>query len=169
MYEVGRPTGRCAATGREIAPGVRFVAVLLEPEPGGPLVRRDYIESEWEQGVRPPPAEVFAAWRMTMPEPGKRSSPLIGNEELLDLFMQMGDRQGERAAAFRYLLALILLRKRLLRSEGPGGQGVLRVRVATRASEEPGPVIEVADPQLDDSRIVEAMEEIGAVMAGDGA
>lgn len=146
------------------------MAVLVEAEPGAPLVRQDYLESAWEGGARPsPPAEVFATWRMTMPEPGKKSSPLIGNEELLDLFMQMCDRPGERAAGFRYLLALILLRKRLLRSEGVGRDGSLRVRLATRASEEPGPVIEVADPKLDEASIAEAMEQIGAVMAGDGS
>lgn len=118
-YEISRPTGVCAATGRVIAVGEQFVAALAEDEGGERLERQDFSIDAWESGARPePPLRLFGHWRATMPEPGDRKRPYIDDAALVDLFGQLEGASEPGRVSFRYLLALMLIRKRLLKYEG---------------------------------------------------
>lgn len=171
-YETGRPTGVCTATGRRLESGERYVAVLIEPAPGAALARQDFSTGAWDEGRRPdPPVRVFAFWRATMSAPGAKKRQLLDDGALLDLFEQLDGATEARKVAFRYLLALVLIRKRLLVLEGTG-QGTMRVRhkgttVAGDRAEGAG-IIEVADPGLDPRALEEGTEELSAILATDG-
>ncbi len=169
-YEVARPTGRCAVTGRPITPGEAFVAVLVERDQDERLERRDYTLDAWGGGAPVQRsglgARVVASWRALMPRAGERGRRLIDDEALADLFEQVVEPDaGERnaRAAFRYLLALLLIRRRLLRHAGarPGVLLVRRARDGERA-----PTIEVADPGMDEATISAATEQLSAVLLG---
>ncbi len=171
-YEVGRMTGRCAATGRELRPGERYVAALVEVPGQEELVREDYALDAWEgaAGAEPArpraPRRLFGYWRGTVPEPNAAPRAFVDDEELLDLFAQLEGVEEPRRVAFRYLLALILIRKRLLTYEGGrpadlrhGTPGELIVKVRGQEG-----TVRVVDPGMDDATAAEATEELGRIM-----
>jgi hypothetical protein len=166
-YPIGRSAPVCAVTGRSLASGEPIVAALVESA-GGDLNRVDVSIEAWTAGARPAGA-VFGFWRTTADRPEPKPTQAVSDEELIDLFTQLAEADGPRQRAFRYLLALVLIRKKLLVYEGdlkptrsrPGG---LRVRVRTRAAEEPMPVQDVIDPGLSPEQVAEASEDLGRVL-----
>lgn len=161
-YSISRPTGTCAATGRALAVGDRFVAVLAErPETPG-FERLDFSQEAWESGARPAaPLSVFATWRAVLvPTDQKKKAIALSDEELLDLFEQLGAAEDARRKAFRYMLTLILVRRRVLRLEAsrPG-----KLLVKPRGSTLPDP-IEVEDPGTSEEIIAGAIEELGRII-----
>ena len=181
-YETGRPTGVCAATGRPLDVGERFVAVLVEPKAGAGgtvgghagLDRLDFSVAAWDDGRRPE-GEVFAFWRSVVAAPGARKRQLVDDAALVDLFEQLDGATEGRKVAFRYLLALVLVRKRLLHMEGTrtrDGSSVLLVRAKgaalppERGGDGPA-LIEVVDPGLDARAMKEGTEELSAILLGD--
>lgn len=171
-FEVARATGVCGATGRAIAVGEAYIACLWispSPEPGTGesegMLRTDYSAEAWISGSRPA-GPVVGHWRATLSPPNTRKRALIGDDELLDLFMQLADATEPKRQAFRYLLALILVRKRLLRVETARRRGTLVVRLRP-VGDVPGEVVEVADPGMDEVMVAEATEQLSAVLASD--
>jgi len=168
-YEIARATGVCAGSGRPIAVGDPYIAALVESATEDRLERADYSLQAWEAGARP--ARLYGYWRATMESPDSKKQPFIDDAALMDLFEQLGEATEPGRVSFRYLLTLMLVRKRLLRYEGTrraGQQSLMLVRAATRAGETPAPIVEVLDPGMNDAAIAEAIEQLTAVMA-DGA
>ncbi len=175
-YETGRPTGVCAATGRRLEIGERYVAVLAEPKDGAGLVRLDYDAAAWDAGKRPDaPARVFGFWRAVVTPAGAKKRQLVDDAALVDLFEQLEAATEPRKQAFRYLLALVLVRKRLLVMEGGGkgaSVGVLLVRhKGTALPPEQGgdgpPLLRVVDPGLDRKALEEGTEELAAILSSE--
>ncbi len=166
-YPISRSTGLCAATGQAFQPGEHFVAALVESECSDELARVDYLIAAWDKGARPePPARIFAHWRGIFAPPDTTRKLLLNDEELLDLFEQLAAADRTNQIAFRYVLALLLVRRRILTYEGTVG-GIMQVRVrrpiAQQAAE---PIVEVTDPRLDDETVAGVIEQLGEVIGG---
>lgn len=193
-YAIGRPTRSCAATGTPLNVGDHYVAALLDTGEALPT-RADYSVAAWSAS-RPPARQIVAFWRSTVPDPERRTKPILDDDALLDLFESTATgaqgevepdaptdgasgREGSGArgasrAAVRFVLAILLIRRRLLAQESVGAGGVLRLRRRgdPRPPEGP-PLIEVADPGLDEATLSDVLgylEDLGAVVpAADGA
>lgn len=112
-YEIRSCTKRCAITGRELHPGETVYSALI-PQGGG-FVRRDYALEAW----RGPPPDAIGWWRFTLPESTGPATRLAPHDVLLDLLEQWeGDAQH---ASLRYVLALLLLRRKILRDDESNG------------------------------------------------
>jgi len=167
-YPISRATGRCAASGRELARDERYVAALVEREGSPELERVDYSCEAWEGGVRPAlPLTLFAHWRAVMSGSQEKRSAFLGEDELMELFERLAEATEARRQAFRYMLALVLVRKKMLRYEGTR-DGVMKVRPkpATPGGPEPA-IIEVKDPGLTEDVLAGAMEQLGEIMTLD--
>jgi hypothetical protein len=166
-YTVSTPRGVCAVTGEAIAPGSPCVSLLVEHGDDERLDRIDVSQDAWQAGRRPAfRGRVVGQWRTVMPEKDRPRRQLIGDDEVLDLFEQLGESEDPKQVAFRYLLCLILIRKKLLVWEeaepaGPGRPGLIRVR---RRRDKDGPLTEVIDPAMDDEAIESATLQLSAVM-----
>lgn len=145
--------------------GEKFVAALVRDPEADAFLRHDYAPEAWDSGARPS-LRLVASWRSTVPEPSARRSPFVGEDELMDVFEQLDGETDSAAVTFRYMIALMLVRKRRLVYEG-AAPGVMKVRVKVPAAQEQPPIIEVVDPQLDETRIAEAIEQVGRIIAGD--
>jgi hypothetical protein len=104
--EVGPCSRRCAASDAPIAPGEAYYSVLEISE--GLSVRRDYAEAAWSG----PPEGAIGWWRAQAPEAAE-AVRLAPQDVLLRLFAELDQQPAE--AELRYVLGLLLLRKRLLR------------------------------------------------------
>lgn len=108
-FDVRRCTRRCHASDRELQPGEQFYSVLI-PQ-GSDVVRHDYAASVW-QG---PPEKTIGWWKSQMPDEGARKLKMAPPDVLIDYFEQL-DQFAEKAEV-RYVMALLLVRKRIARWE----------------------------------------------------
>lgn len=108
-YEVERCTRHCAASGRELKEGEEFYSVLLAEK--GEVHRHDYASEAWSG----PPEAALAWWKSHMPTREAKKGQLAPNEVMLQLFREL--EQVPEKADVRYVLALLLVRRRVLRQE----------------------------------------------------
>jgi len=136
-YEFRRSSRRCTTTGRELASGEVLYSVLFAH--GANVERCDFCVEAW-QG---PPAEALGWWKSRVPRPEAKRIHWAPNEVMLDLFETL-DRVPERAD-FRYLLALLLVRRRVLRLEDTQrdehGSEVMMMFCPRKGSEHRVPVV----------------------------
>lgn len=137
-YKVNRCSRRCYAEERPLRDGEAYVSVIVEQ--GEELTRRDYSAGAWTE----PPEGTIGWWKGRMPEAGARKMVLAPDAVLIDLLRQMEDTPQQ--APLRYLLALTLLRRRVLRLQPgeplppsddgePGGGSYMRLQVVSDGSE----------------------------------
>ncbi len=150
-YQIQAPTRTCSATGRELKVGERYFSVLLEE--AGKFVRKDFSEEAWEC----PPAGAFGFWqgRLTAGAPRR---PVIDDDLLLECFARLAGEDEPSKAGFRYVITLLLVRRKRFRLEetkGEKGQEGLTVRCARTGARH-----FVPDPGLSDSEIESVQDDV---------
>jgi hypothetical protein len=143
-FEVGRCTRRCAATGREIAPGETCYSVLEVR--GAEVVRSDFCSDAWTAA----PQTVVGWWKTVVPAPAAKKIKLAPNDVLLELFDELADRHDQQD--LRYVLALLLIRRRVLKLDVPMEHIVEPSAIATNSVD----VMAVYCPKRDVSYAVTA-------------
>jgi len=175
-YDVQRPTGRCAFTDAELTPGTEYMATLVEDDeqPGG-LRRVDVSLDAWNEGARPP--QLFSYWKSVIPEPEGKKRLFVDDTVLMNLLQRLGEDDRQDRVAFRFVLALILMRKKLLRYDGTETETVEDQTVSYWAMtpkvdvtkghfgkwDEKNPV-RITDPALDEAGIQQVTEQLGQVL-----
>ncbi|HBO44727.1 MAG TPA: hypothetical protein DD670_12520 [Planctomycetaceae bacterium] len=108
-YEVQRCTKRCYATERELQPGdVYYSALVLE---GNEPERRDYAPEAWPG----PPEGAIGWWKAEIPSSKKKRKHWAPNDVMLQFFDELEKQQDKQD--LRYVLALLLARRRVMRHE----------------------------------------------------
>jgi hypothetical protein len=108
-YEVQRSTKHCATTGREFAPGEEFFSALIAE--GADLRRLDFSREAW-QG---PPPGTIGWWKSQVPGRPNARQRRAPNEILLQVFDELAEQPDRHD--MRYVLALLLVRRRVMRLE----------------------------------------------------
>ena len=111
------------------------VLELLEHPEETALTRVLYSVDAWERGPEFPEGfTLFGFWKRRLPEDGEHDThALVSDDEVMDLFEQMEGAESESQVVFRYLIALMLLRKRRLVLERADRDGGGFCRIACRA------------------------------------
>ncbi len=155
-YQIQANTRRCAASGRELRPGERFYSVLLDE--AGTFVRKDYAGEAW-QG---PPEGTFSFWSGRVPATEASRRPRIDDDLLLDCFGRLEGQTEPGRVNFRYIVALLLLRRKRLRFEEvriEDGHETLLLRCART-----GTLHAVVNPRLSDDELTAVQEEVFKVL-----
>lgn len=109
-FEVVKSTRTCAASGREIVAGEPYYTVLMKD--GAQVKRLDYAADAWTG----PPEESIGWWKSVMPaKEGSKKQKLAPSEVMLQLFAELEDSPEQYD--LRYVLTLLLIRRRLMRLE----------------------------------------------------
>ena len=171
-FDIGRFTGQCAATGDPIAGGSAFVASLAEAvEDGRPVLRRiDWSVAAWDGGARPEGLVCF--WRGTAPNPGERRRVLLDDHTVLEMVERLEGDTDPRRIAYRWILALVLLRRKVLKLDRverssdspPVERWLLRAR---GAADEAAPLA-LVNPQIRDEELRELADQLGELVHGEG-
>jgi hypothetical protein len=162
-----------------------------------PFLRLDFCEKCWGEGKRPEnitlpvesageegapakaPAklEMFSFWQTTVPVPQQKKKLLVDDSVLMDVFNRMEGKTEPQEVRFRFVLALILMRKRLLKYEGmeeapshhaaPSAEGQPRApetwRMVPRG--ENAVMTHVINPHLTAEQISEVSQQLSAILA----
>ena len=159
-FEVQRCTRHCTSTGRELAPDEVFYSVLVDE--GGQVVRHDYCAEAW-QG---PPATSMGWWKSRMPGRTGRRVNWAPSEVMLEYFEELANNP--QRADVRYLLALLMIRRRIVRmeetKEDEQQREVLSLYCARR---EKNYDVLVVVPE--ESRAREIQEELAALLVAEGS
>ncbi|MEX0819797.1 MAG: hypothetical protein WD070_09380 [Pirellulaceae bacterium] len=108
-FDIQRCTRHCAKTEREFRPGEIFLSVLI-PQ-GASVVRHDYSREAWDEL----PENAIAWWKSQMPEPNAKKVNWAPNDVMLHYFEQL--ESDPARADVRYVLALLMVRRRIVRIE----------------------------------------------------
>lgn len=166
-WDIGRFTGRCAATGATLEPGTPCIAALVEREddPAAPLARLDFSEAGWSGSDRV--KGVIAFWKSTVAAPDQKRRGFVDDQTLLDLFERLGGDDRPHRVRFRFVLMLLLVRKKLLRVVGTATEaGVETWQVLPRGAAEGEQPSCVVNPRLDEEAMKEITEQLGEVLDG---
>jgi len=164
-FHVARSSGRCTATNEPLTPGEICIATLCErPEDEG-FDRKDYSLAAWEAGARP--EGLFSYWKTVVPEPDAKPRLLVDDSVLMDLFERLASDERPQRAAFRFVLGLILMRKKLLKFTGRRSEaGIERwlLQPRTGADQPEQPTIELINPNLADEDVRELIDQLSEVL-----
>jgi hypothetical protein len=128
---------------------------------------------------------MFSFWKTTVPIPQQKKKLLVDDAVLVDVFSRMEGKQEPQEIRFRFVLALILMRKRLLKYEGmeevPPLPGTGPEEADTFHTPPPAPpppeiwrmlprgegaaTVHVINPHLTAEQISEVSQQLSAILA----
>ena len=156
-YDVARPGGKCHVTGETIAPGDKFMAALRETPMG--FERIDVSTSAWPQFDR---KDVVGFWQTTMPAHEQKKKLFVDDEVLCDLFERLKDTAEAPKLNFRFVLGLILMRKKMLvyeTSRTEDGKDIWILHFKGREDK-----LDLLNPRLDEAQVAEVSQQLGQIL-----
>jgi hypothetical protein len=158
-WEIDKPLGQCCGTGEKIEYGEEYFAALVET--GGRLERRDFCAEYW-LAEKP---NVYCYWKTRLPRPDEKKHKFVDDEMLMAFFERLERETEQEKINFRFVLALILMRKRRLKydsSKTEDGREIWRLRVTGEKE-----FVEVTNPNLDDEQVKQLTSQIGEILQTD--
>ena len=155
-YQIQPHTRRCASTGRELRPGERYFTALAEVN--GQFVRHDYSAEAW-QG---PPPGAFSFWSGRVPAEQESRKPRFDDDLLVECFERLEGQTEPGRVSFRYVVALLLMRRKRFKFEEARTEGEREVLVLRCARS--GARHEVVNPGLSPADMTAVQEEVFKVL-----
>ena len=112
-WEIRDTSLHCAACSKEFAEGEDVFSTLLEQM--DTYERRDFCRGCRQQQET---STAFSRWRTKMPRGEQSLNRRVNSEVVLDFFHRLEGEQERRKQCFRYVLALMLMRKKLVKFVG---------------------------------------------------
>ena len=159
-WEIKKTLGRCYGTDREFDCGEEYFASLVQTEEG--LQRRDFSAEYWDS-QKP---EVYCYWKTKLPHPDQKRQLFVDDEMLMVFFERLAEETQQEKIDFRFVLTLILMRKRRLKydsSKTEDGRETWRLRIVGGDKQ----FVEVLNPQLDEERIEQLSSQVGQILQVD--
>jgi hypothetical protein len=155
-WEIKKSLGQCCGSGEAFTPGADYYAALIETEQG--LERRDYSVSFWETQK---PA-VYCFWKSRIPEGREKKRLFVSDEMLVSFFDRLAEETESDKVNFRFVLMLILMRKRKLKydsSKTEDGREVWTLRVTGEDRS-----VQVVNPHLAEDQIEQLSSQMGQIL-----
>jgi hypothetical protein len=155
-YQIQPNTRRCSATGRELQPGERFYTALFEE--GDHFLRRDYSSEAW-QGT---PGGAFSFWTGKVPRSDEVFKPRFDDDLLEECFQRLEGQTEPSKVSFRYVVALLLIRRKRLKFEQTVKEGTDEIVCVSCPGT--GAKHRLVNPRLSDDEMTRVQEEVFSVL-----
>jgi len=155
-WNIKSPLGECCGSGRKIADNEAYYAALVDTDEG--LQRRDFSCEFWIENQ----PRVYCYWKTKFSAARSKRPLFIDDDMLMAFFERLATDTEPERVNFRFVLALVLMRKRRLKYDSStSGQDkeVWRLRVSGEKR-----LVEVANPNLSQEQIERLTEEIGQIL-----
>ena len=166
-FKIAKPVMSCAACQKDISEGEDIVAIVRIAD--DELIREDLHPACWAEpldGKGSQDREILGVWRTTLPVTEQKKKKLLVDDALLiNFFERLEGHEDTLKSSFRFVLALILMRKKLLTYEGlekTDGRDYWKIKL--KGQEEISLVI---DPGMDEDKIASVSESLNQIMEGD--
>jgi len=156
QWEVARPSHSCSACERGLEVGEQYLSALFDA--GDTFERRDFCADCWQRET----PEAFSFWKTRVPEPDEKPRLLVDDDVIVNFFLRLDGAEEEMKVKLRFIVMLILMRKRILKFDTTEREGdveywVLRMpRDKTRHR--------VVNPHLGEDEIGRLSEEVGDLL-----
>jgi hypothetical protein len=157
QYEVGRPGGKCCVCQQDLMPGTKVMAALRETPAG--FERLDISLDCWPAFER---GDLLAFWHTTIPLHEAKKKLFVDDQVLCELFERLKDTEEPAKLNFRFVLGLILMRKRMLvyeSSREEGGRDLWTVRFRGREDR-----LDLLNPKLSEQQVVEVSQQLSDIL-----
>jgi hypothetical protein len=158
-WEIDKPLGQCYGTGQKIEYGEEYFGALVETDQG--LQRQDFSVDYWNK-KKP---DVFCYWKTKLPHPDQKKHVFVDDEMLLAFFDRLAEEAEQEKINFRFVLALVLMRKRRLKYDSSmtdGDKEIWRLRITGKKQ-----TVDVLNPHLDEEQIQQLTFQIGQILQTD--
>jgi len=157
-WEIKSRGSRCTATGREFADGEVFHTLLFRERDG--FSREDLCEEAWL--ARDPSRTPFSFWKSKYEVPPPAEPKPLGKQTAEDLLRRFMEQPGTQHANVRYILALMLERKKILKPvETKEEEGA---RLLIYEHRQTGEVFVIPDPGLRLDQIESVQMEVAELL-----
>lgn len=167
-YHIGSATGKCHASNRDIEPGQEYIATLCERTQDDAFDRLDFLPDVWESGHRP--VHLYSYWRTVMHSPDDdKKNIMVDDNVLINLFQRLEDDDRPYRLAYRFVIGLILIRKRLLKQVGtkPNNNGGKSWLIRYKTDPPETTPFELHDPGLTEDQQLEIADQLREILRGD--
>ena len=160
QWDINKPLGQCSGSEKLIEFGEDFFAALVETDQG--LQRRDFCAEYWNN-EKP---EVYCYWKTKLPDPKQKKPMFVDDEMLFAFFERLAQETEPEKINFRFVLTLILMRKRKLKydsSKTKNEKETWRLKVVGADKQ----FVEVINPNLDEQQIEQLSSQVGQILNAD--
>ncbi len=157
-WDIKTRASRCALTDRPFGEGEFFYTLLFRDKDG--FSRQDLSEQAW--GERNDNIQPFSFWRSKFePAPPPPAEPLA-KETAEDLLRRYMGQEDASHGSVRYILAVMLERKRILKQIDTRQEGGVKTLIYENTRT--GEVFVIPDPQLRVDQIDAVQKEVAALL-----
>ena len=156
-YQLSRPHGRCAVSNEAIEPGQKFMAALRETPTG--FERVDVSIPRWPEFDR---KDVIGFWQTIMPHSEQKKKIFVDDQVLCEIFERLADTSEPAKLNFRFVLGLILMRKRMIVYESTRNDAdreIWSVRFRGRDDK-----LDLLNPRLNEQQVLEVSQQLGEIL-----
>ncbi len=158
-YRIEKSQAVCVKTGSPLEEGATYYAVLFED--GESFRREAFSEQAWYG----PPEGAYCFFKTRVPTKQKKKRLLVDDDILMTFFRRLGGETELARLQFRFVLALILMRKRLLKYEETITEDEAEIWIMRIGKEDE--LHKVVNPRLNDHEIESVSKQLTAILHGD--
>ncbi|MGD0770805.1 MAG: hypothetical protein ABSB42_21695 [Tepidisphaeraceae bacterium] len=159
-YAIAKAEAKCRVCGRAIAVGEKLMAALRETPAA--LERVDVCAGCWNGFDK---TGLLGYWQTTMHPPTAKKNVFVDDDVLCELFERLGQAVDPAKVNFRFVLGLILMRKRRIVYESTRHDGEKEIwSVRFKGREE---LLDLLNPRLDEQQVGEVSVQLGEILNGD--
>jgi hypothetical protein len=162
-FKIGKRGGVCGACGAALAPGSRASSALYRAEPGGEasFVRRDFCGACFDDPARR--GGPFSWWTAEVPQPVEAKKAVFDVGVAREFLVRLLKEDAAERASLRYLLALLLMRKKAVKVSDQFLKDGVEVMVLSVPPDET--VFEVPCLEIDEAEAAKLRDELGRLFA----
>jgi hypothetical protein len=159
-YSIAKAEGKCHVCGNDVAAGQKLMAALRETP--ATLERLDVCSNCWEKFDK---KDLLGFWQTTMHLPTARKNVFVDDDVLCELFERLADAPEPAKINFRFVLGLILMRKRRIIYESTRHEETREIwSVRLKGRED---LMDLLNPRLDEQKVGEVSLQLGEILNGD--
>ena len=155
-WNIKRGDQKCTACAHEFAEQEEYFSALYDEN--RQFVRRDYCLRCWDGQER---EKMFSFWRTRVPVK-EQETRIVDDEILMNFFLRLQGETEPMKLNFRYVLALLLMRKKLLKLEDIRYDERGEALVLKHRDEDKRFVVH--NPQLTEEQIQQVTGEVGKIL-----
>jgi len=158
-WEIKKTLGQCCGTGREFEIDEEYFAALVDTDKG--LQRVDFSVDYWNE-QKP---QVYCFWKTKMPNPEQKKKIFVNDEMLMAFFDRLENETDDDKINFRFVLTLILMRKRKLKYDAcrmEDGKEIWTLKVTGQDRN-----ADVVNPHLTEDQIESLSSQMGQILQAD--
>jgi len=155
-WEIEQPLGQCSGTEKKIAPGDEYIGALVETSEG--LQRWDFCLDYWLEHK----PQVYCHWKTRIPLPDQKKHIFVDDDMLMAFFERLENETDPEKLNFRFVLALILMRKKKLKYDSTrieNNSEIWRLKITGTDD-----CAEVLNPRIDEEQIEQLSSQIGQIL-----